>query len=272
MKNCNRAFVLLLLAAFLYVMQACKTDPPVNPDKPDEYGTLYFKINTNASGQAVGLKQDFQNANGWKYNLSKILFYLGDIKLTSTAGTAVPLKDLVLVDFANPIQPTPYDSSVIGTGFRFKVKTGNYTGIQYGIGVPPLLNGMVNGTFNPSQYPNDHPLSVYRGTAWSWAGYLFTMIEGKEIDSTGANKSLIYHVATDSFYTPVSHSLPIEIKKNTTTTLNMSLDVNELFYNGPGNADNLNPVGENVTHTTGEVEKAISGKFMRNLSRALQPQ
>jgi hypothetical protein len=260
--------LLYILLGLTVMISACKPDEPVAPK--EQKGTLLIKIAPHVGGAIFNLGTRYTTADQQSYDITQLAFYMGDIYLVAMDNSLVPLKDILYVDL-NPNLTPPYDPNVIGKQFPISVKAGEYKGIQYGLGVPPQLNGIQDSTFNPAQYPGDHPLSSYRGTAWSWAGYLFTIIEGGAYDQSGKENTMEYHVATDQFYTPVSQAVDLKIQDNGTDTLIMSLDVNKLFYQGAGDPNNINLVKESFTHSQGVQQNDISAKIMHNLSKALTP-
>lgn len=248
---------------------SCKKDDPVQ--QPEPTGTIHLSIKPMVDAEPFEFKKEYKTEDNQRYSLTTLMYYLGDIKLIAEDGSTVPVTDIVLADFSETISP-PYNANLIGTDFSFKVKTGKYKGIQYGLGVPENLNGIKNKTFNPAQYSNDHPLSAYRGTDWSWAGYIFFMMGGEHHTALDSIKTLEYHSATDSFYLPTHKDVSLEIKANETTHLPFVLNINKIFYTKAGDSNNINLDTESFTHSMGAVQKAIAHKIMHNLNEALNPE
>jgi hypothetical protein len=260
---------ILCLAGLGTGISSCKHEIPIEPKNTD--GTLVMKITPTAGGNPFAFNSQFSTLAGQNYDLSQLNFYMGNIYLVAQDNSLVSLKDIVYVELSKPITP-PYDSTVIGDHLIFNVKAGTYKAIQYGLGVPANLNGTKDSTFNPNRYPNDHPLSAYRGTAWPWAGgYMFAIIEGSSYDSTGQRHSLIYHPATDPLYTPVTMPLNLTVKSGETATLNLTLDVNKIFYQQPGDLNNIDLINEGLTKMEGDNQIKIARKLIHNLSTALVP-
>lgn len=263
--------LLLSVACVIALMStytSCKKDSVESPK--EQKGTLMFKVSPNVSGAVFNMGNRYTTLDNQSYDINEMSFYIGDIYLVAQDNSLVPLKDIVYVDLNSQLTP-PYDPKTVGTQFPFTVKVGEYKAIQYGLGVPPKLNGIADKTFNPAQYPSDHPLSSYRGTAWAWAGYLFTMFSGNSYDNKGNALTMEYHVTTDTFYTPVTNPVTIKISDNDTTTLVMNLDINKIFYLGAGEKTNVNQQKESFTHSQGVQQDAVASKIIYNLSKALTP-
>lgn len=115
-----------------------------------------------------------------------------------------------------------------------------YTGIKFGIGVPPDDNHKT-----PSQFPSSSVLSN-TGYYWqAWASFIFSKIEGT-IDTPAPGNfetSFAYHTGTDQLYRVFDSDIPIEITDGNNTELNIALDLADLLtgIDIESNPQNHNP-------------------------------
>ena len=72
-----------------------------------------------------------------RYYLNQLQYYIGYPRLEKSDGTEVPLSNLFLVEYNTFPLATP--NAVYGTDFSFQIPAGSYTGIKFGIGVPPKI-------------------------------------------------------------------------------------------------------------------------------------
>jgi hypothetical protein len=104
------------------------------------------------------------------------------------------------------------------------VPGGDYTRIEFGIGVDSAANGSnaVRGDLDPNGR-----------MAWGWeAGYKFVLLEGSLMRGE-TRQPLIYHVGFDENYRVVSSDLPPEVRKRDRPHLDFRVDLLAMFMSEP---------------------------------------
>lgn len=244
----------------LLLITSCKED---KKPEPSTKANVNFKVNVNAGGEAFVNNKTYSTADGLQYSFELVKFYLSDIKLVKDDGSKVDLKELVFVDMDDPIGE-PYDRNSIGTNFTFETQAGNYNALELGVGVPKRINQVSN------DYPNEHPLSVYRGTDWSWAGYRLLMLEGLANKTGTSEKTTFdYHIAADTFYQYIKLDKAINISAGSTQEIVLNVDLEKVFQPA-STSSQIDPVKEFNTHSEGSEEKInLAWKVIRNFSKAI---
>jgi hypothetical protein len=251
----------LFYAACLLISVVTFSCKPDEPEKPNpENGNLKIMMDVTAGGKAFLPDSLYRTADGQEYTVELLKFYLSNIALVKDDGSTVNVKDIVLVDLEDNLKE-PFDPNAVGTTFTYAVPAAKYNAVKFGIGVPKSMNVSSN------DYPNEHPLSVYRGTDWSWAGYRFIMLQGKARNGNTGNLSPFeYHIAEDTFYQNLQFDKNIEITANNTQALVIHLDIDKIFR--PADASQkIDPVSENLTHTTDNTN--LAWKVDRNFMKAI---
>jgi hypothetical protein len=98
---------------------------------------------------------------------------------------------------------------------------------------------------------NDDDLDPSTGMIWSWnTGYIFFKHEGKFIDSTGQERSLLFHYGTDRGRALVDLPLDQFTLTGATKRLKISLDLEKLY--GDPNIIDFNQYNNNQSLTIQE--------------------
>jgi len=273
-------FKLILISitcCFIFIGSGCKKSGCMNPlatnfdaeaDKDDgscilpitedTTETVEIRFVPTMNGEPFAPNQAFIGPNNLRMNMETFKFYLSDIALTGSAGTNV-LRDVAFIDF-------PSSKSIF-----INAAPGNYSAISFGLGVKKSLNGTGDTEYNPAQWADTHPLSIYKGMYWTWAsGYIFTKLEGR-IDTSQTqdqqpNFSWFYHIGMDTTYTTKTiEGLTINAVEGQTTVLELGIEVNDLFRT---NADTINMTTDYFTHTTDNLNLAL--KVMNNLKVSIR--
>jgi len=136
-----------------------------------------LKINHQLGSSAFALNQATTNNLGNSFTITRLQYYISEIKLTHDGGlvTNVP-STYILVD------ATTTTNVALGS---FNIT--NLEGISFGIGVEAPMNNS-----DPSLHAAAHPLAPKSPSMhWGWAsGYRFVAIEG----NTGTNFSQIWQI------------------------------------------------------------------------------
>ena len=101
-----------------------------------------------------------------------------------------------------------------------QVPEGDYSGIEFQLGLPPVVN---HGS--PDQWPAGHPLNpLVNGLHWNWSsGYVFLALEGRWQPPAGAERGFAYHLATDARVMTMRFLAEFRVER--TTMIALALDV-----------------------------------------------
>lgn len=256
----NRTILFMFLGISLFT--SCKKDVKiVEPDPEATTGTVEIRFNPTINGSSFLMNQEFIGPNNLKMRYETFKFYLSQIKL-SNGTSIIGSKDVVLIDF-----------SLSNNSFTFEANEGVINQINFGLGLNKDLNGTNNPNFTPSIYPNDHPLSIYKGMYWTWAsGYIFSMLDGR-IDTSAAqnqvpNYTFFYHSGLDTLY--ASHSISgfnASVVKGQKTIIELKIELNDVFRS---DTDTINMREDYFTHTTDNLD--LARKVITNLGNAIRKQ
>lgn len=158
----------------------------------------------------------YKAKSGEIVTLSKVKYYLGNIKLTYSSGKSFvdpQAYHLIEVKGAEPTQ------------LRLKdVPQGNITSIQFGLGVDSLTNdkGLIEGDLDPMN-----------GMYWSWSsGFINIKLEGVCHNCSGKNKEFNYHIggfqAPNQTYIEQDFPLTYAVKAKT-QKLALNVDLAKFF-------------------------------------------
>lgn len=203
------AFILLLP---LYSIN--QTNP-----KPDKGLTLQF--HHFVGDQRLVLDDStYTNALGQAYTVTKLNYYIGNIRLTKTDGKEYFLEDYFFIS-------EDEEKVASKTILLDKIPAGEYTSIQFLIGVDSLHNcsGAQSGALDP-----------INAMFWTWnTGYIFLKLEGKSTFSTLPGNTLEYHIGGYKEPSNCVRSVtlnfenPIVIDAKMNTKLNLKTDVSEIL-------------------------------------------
>ena len=233
MKRSVFYFLFLALAVFL----SCKKDPqPVQNSLKDSNFTNDVRINiTNVADSAIvqivkdtiftSATPKYVNAAGDTFSISKLRYYISNIKLKQADGSYYyEPHSYHLVDASDTINTC---------GFTLKnVPMQSYTEMEFIIGVDSAQNcgGAQTGDLDP-----------LKDMFWSWGqGYIFYKFEGytSSLPSSG-NHNLIFHIGgfiksnsyIRSAVVPMGSS-PLVVESGKVPTIYMKTNVLEAFRNG----------------------------------------
>lgn len=183
MKNLVKLTALLVIAL---AVSNCKKDTkaPASEDLaplPATTGNLdiEFEGMVGADGLVLGT-QTYTNAAGNTFNVSMYRYYISNIKLKKADNSVwVQPNSYYLIDYSVPLSTT---ISVPNIPF------GNYTGIEFMIGVDSAKNAAGSGAQTGALDPVN---AMY----WSWSeGYVMAKIQGTSPQSTASGNALTFHV------------------------------------------------------------------------------
>ncbi|NNC94476.1 MAG: hypothetical protein HKN92_02870 [Chitinophagales bacterium] len=236
--------ILLIVFAAAWIFSSCGGSE----------GETDLQINLNAKfeNQDLVLQQAVNDPLGNQLRYTVFKFYLSDIVLVKDDNTKFEISDIELVDF--------------NTGSTFSIEAdieeGSYKALEFGLGVSPDLNAQ-----DPSMFANDHPLSSFTNTFWTWTSkYRFALIEG-DIDTSGNGSfplSFIYHTGLDTLYTLKSMPLSLNATGGS-VTIDLNVQADEIFFSTGKEVDYIN---ESATHTMDNL--SLAARVMENLFAAIQ--
>lgn len=180
---------------------------------------VYLKINHLLGTNTFAFNTAATNDRGHNYEVSRLEYYISEVKVTHDGGQVKNIGNLwLLIDASTPT--------------NVKLDNWNITtieGVTFSIGVDQATNHL-----DPAQYPTGHPLA-HRAPPmhWGWAsGYRFVAMEG--ISGPNLNQSFEFHALGDANYhtlnfttagTTDGSDLVIEMNANYEMAL-LGMDVN----------------------------------------------
>lgn len=157
------------------------------------------------------------SAGSYEYKITRLEYYISDIKITHDGGQETPLTDLYLL--ARPAADSLYD-----LGSHPEIT--NVEGITFSIGVDSAHNHL-----DPTIYPANHPLAVQDPSMhWGWqSGYRFMAVEGV----AGNNFDNIFQIHSIGDVNYQSLTLPVaaEIQPNGDKTIHLIADYTQALLN-----------------------------------------
>lgn len=228
------------------------------PNKAKE-GTvdLNFKAFYGTDNLVLGQFYDYPDGNGSKINFTTLKFYISDIKIDDNESIA----QAFLFDFSDN-HSTAATAPDGETRIIENVAVGDYTKIEFGVGINAVLNAT-----NPADYKNSEALSN-TSMYWDWRGsYIFAMVEGTlDKDGDGIGEiPFVYHPGSDALFRDASFSTPISIEKDGTTTINFNIDAKKIFV---VNNEAFDIEAAQSSHS-GVDDEEIAQEIMTNLTNAV---
>ncbi|MGN7889403.1 MbnP family protein [Dyadobacter sp. 22481] len=173
------------------LMVSCSFPDEKDDTDPIETGTIQLQFDNIVGNQDLQLDSTrYVNASGEDFTVSKLNYYISNIKLTRIDGRVFTV---------------PQDSSYFlireaNSGSQKltirNVLTGDYTGIEFMVGIDSLRSVM-----DPSQPGRKGILDKDTGPTneeamyWDWnPGYIFLKLEGASDSATTANGKYYYHI------------------------------------------------------------------------------
>jgi hypothetical protein len=255
LKRTSRFFIGFILITTIF---SCSKDEAI-PESLDPGGILEIRFHPTMNGAPFVANSLFTGPNNQRMLIENFKFYFSGLYLRSDTDSVL-INDVSFVDLI-----------ASNKTLKFRVRPGTYNALRYAVGLTPEQNGTNNPNFDEAQFPVGHPLSIYNGMYWTWAtGYIFSKIEGKIDTSASQNQTptftWFYHSGLDTLYSPGRISnLSLELKDRETTTLDLAIEVNEVFRQ-PG--DTIDIQTDYFTHTTDNLD--LAGKVIRNISKSIK--
>lgn len=216
----------LLSAAVFAAMFAssCKKDKNNSQPAPAKVDTnsVYLEFFNVAGGSSLNLNsQWYKNQNGDSFRVTKFNYYISNIVLKGTGGTA----DYTEAESYHLIVHSATPSEM---AFNLaNVPAGKYSGISFMIGVDSLHNvsGAQSGALDPAN-----------GNFWSWStGYIMLKFEGNSPKAPTMDGMLMFHCGgfsgANSVLKTITRDLPtvIEVTKTEVPHIHLQADILLLF-------------------------------------------
>ena len=225
-----------LLGLFLFYSSCKKEDAKgeatITMDFDFVYGDAPFVIN-----------QVYSYPLAYDLKIEALKLYVSNIKLTEDNGAVKELSTVVFIDSDN-----------LTNAITAVIPEGNYTKIEFSIGVPQSLNGTDNPDFDAALYSPTSPLSLSNGMYWTWnTGYRFVLLDGRvntnpSVD-TDFETLLSIHTGKDYSFRTRSMNINVNAMNDASVSLVMKFDV-EAFLAG---ADDVIDIAvDNQSHGTNE--------------------
>ena len=156
-------------------------------------------------------------AGTYEYKITRLEYYVSNIRITHDGGQDTPLTDLYL------LVRTEADS-VFDLGTLTGI--GNVESISFSIGIDQAHNHL-----DPSTYPAGHPLALHNPSMhWGWAGgYRFVAMEGL----VGASFDNVFevHALGDQNYKNTTVPATAQVEPNGDRTIRLNADYARLLEN-----------------------------------------
>ncbi|WP_159466727.1 MbnP family protein [Dyadobacter sp. 3J3] len=188
-----KKLIYLSLLSFICAVSivACNDDSNDVTDNPDLVagtGKLTLKFDNVSGTQDLKLDSTkYTNSSGEDFTVSTLNYFISNIKLVRDDGKTYTIpqdSSYFLIRESDP------KSQIVTLK---QLPEGNYTGVEYIIGVDSLrsVSGIDKrvGALDPSGDPEDG------GMYWAWSsGYIFLKLEGVSAKAGSANNKFYYHI------------------------------------------------------------------------------
>lgn len=245
----------LFILTFSVLLMSCGGDD--NP--PEGKGTVNLRFKLVYGDEPVEMFKTYKYpVTNDDFFLTRVSFFLSELKIKSTSRE-VTLKD---IDYLN--LTASHTGNTANTGLEYKISdvpTGEYSALQFGIGVPKALNAKEPKDFSAS--------SILSSSAefWSsWKSYIFFRPEGKiALDgSTVFDTDFALHLGSDDAFSTYDLSKTIKIIDGQTTNVDITIDMQKFFNGGT-----LHDI-ENTPQIHSLVQLPIMKKLVENLKTAVK--
>ncbi len=206
----------------------------------DQEGSLTVHFKAVYAGQTLQTFVTKPFTSPQQLQFSNLSFYVSDFNLLDQSN-AQSLGDIALVDLSF----NDMSSADAGYTFHFdKLPAKTYSGIQFGIGVPPDMNAK-----KPEDFSSSHPLSNPTNYWQTWSSYIFMKTEG-HIDTLGTGSydlGFAYHTGTDKLFRVFTAPVNISIENGKNKEISILVDYQKVLE---GIDIKSNPLNSSPNDTT----------------------
>ncbi len=200
--------------------------------------TVTLHMDQKLGDVPFAFNQVIQVEAGYFYNVTRLQYYISEIKLTHDGGQVTPLPDVYLL-----VNPALKSDFLLGS-----YPVTHLEGIQFSIGVDQAHNHL-----DPATYSSQHPLSPQNPSMhWGWAsGYRFIAFEGY----SGASENSLpdnfqIHTVGDANYQTLTLPLNAEAVGDQITA-EITADYHRLL-------DNMSVLGGVISHAATGQSRTIA--------------
>ena len=189
-------------------------------------------------GEPFAYNTSTQSSMGYGFNVTRLQYYVSEIKLVHDGGLVTSITDLYLL--VDPALDTAFE---LGS---FPIS--NLEKIQFSIGVDNAHNHL-----DPTSYASNHPLSPKNPTMhWGWtSGYRFIAFEGYAgADTNAIINNYQIHTVGDANYRTIILDVNGELN-NDNMTVHIQADYEHLL-------DAINASGGLISHASTGASKKIA--------------
>ncbi|MBK8628416.1 MAG: T9SS type A sorting domain-containing protein [Saprospiraceae bacterium] len=187
---------------------------------------VYLKINHLLNEESFAFGKMTKNNRDQNYKISRIDYYLSNIKLHHDNGTISSIKNYYIL-----VNKNETVNHLLG-----KYDINQLDSITFNIGIDSITNHA-----DPTQYPSDHPLAPKDPDMhWGWAaGYKFVVIEGNngpdllyEYQLHAFGDNLLTHVAIPCKGQIINDQLTVALDANYANAMNDMDLTKTVIYHG----------------------------------------
>jgi hypothetical protein len=171
------------------LMVSCSFPDEKDDTDPIETGTIELQFDNIVGSQDLQLDNTrYSNAAGEDFTVSKLNYYISNIKLLKMDGSAFTVPQDSSYFMIREAHPESQKLTLRN------VLTGDYTGVEFMVGVDSVRSVMEpdrrKGILDQFSGPTNE-----EGMYWDWnPGYIFLMLEGHSDLATTANGKYYYHI------------------------------------------------------------------------------
>ncbi len=203
---------LLFFIPFLFTL-SCKKDTPLPQPKVNEL-QLSIQYNIDNVSYVTNINK-YVNQAGNHFSISRVSYYLSQIKLIKSDNSSVLVKEYQYVDADN----TSSNKLIFNS-----IPIGDYIGIKFNIGLDSLHN--ISDAL-PTTMENIN-------MAWPQmmgGGYHFLKMEGNFLDSLGQSFGYAMHLGTNVCLIPIMLNKKFTVSADSKLSFNLVMNINEWYKN-----------------------------------------
>ncbi|MEO6832154.1 MAG: MbnP family protein [Chitinophagaceae bacterium] len=253
MKSIFKLTAFVLLAVFAF--SSCKKNDNNNNTPATDTNKVHLEFFNVVGGSNLNLNDEwYKNENGDSFTVSKVNYYISNIKLNGSNGTTsyTEPESYHLVEQSGALDQTSFD--------LYGVPYGKYSSVTFMIGVDSIRNvsGAQTGALDPAN-----------GNFWSWnSGYIMLKFEGNSPKSNAVDNKLEFHcggfTGANNTLKTVTLNFPteIEVTKSGVPHVHLQADILKLFKG----ANTIDFSQMNTIHMPGPNAKILSDNYANMFS------